>query len=827
MDRLSELIEKEMAAADAVKGGARAAHGKPTPSGAAHVKPPSLLERASVLLLSATASLRLLQRRAGVSDRALLLGAVLLVALVSVLSPLHHSAGLPTLLTRAAPLPTLSTSPFYNAHHSPVGAFASFTLGFKGASGGLGLEQAGSPMQPVYVMLETADLSALQTLPFFYLPTAVGGDPAFYSQMGNALGERTSSRVLAFADADIQRALRLGSDTWTAGDLTFRILSPPHSVPDPQGARVDDTQLADAVIPAVLVEIVVDNRGGRLPRRVVFGYQGSEPNAGGRRMDASLLPPGAVGIAHGLSTGIATDAPGAVAAQGFALSDVLADGKLANRSFALGNQIVLVASVPAGEVSTFHYAVSFFRGGAVTSGSETKYLYTRFHDSLESVASRALSRFGALRARAVAADALLEAATHLSVEQRWQVAHSVRSYYGSSQLLETPFGKPVWVVNEGEYRMMNTFDLTVDQLFFELDKNPWTVRNVLDHYTARYSYNDTLRFPAGEEDGGALSHPGGLTWTHDMGVANAFSPPGHSAYEQGGLSGLFSFMSSEQLVNWVLCATAYAATTGDAPWLSSHEGTLRAALASLQARDHPDQARRDGLMSLDSDRCGGGAEITTYDSLDVSLGRARGNVYLGGKTWAAYVCLEATFYGMGLETEAAAARQQADRAAATVAAALLPGGRGLPAVLGAGGSNSSIIPAIEGLVFPSHCGAAEALAPDGRYKAYLAALRLHLSAVLKPGICLFPDGGWKLSSTSDNSWLSKVYLSQHVARAHLGLAAGDSAAAAADAAHVGWLLHPEQSVWSWSDQMLAGVATGSRYYPRGVTSWLWLQEGAA
>jgi hypothetical protein len=28
---------------------------------------------------------------------------------------------------------------FFNAHHSPVGAFASFTLGFPGASGGLEL----------------------------------------------------------------------------------------------------------------------------------------------------------------------------------------------------------------------------------------------------------------------------------------------------------------------------------------------------------------------------------------------------------------------------------------------------------------------------------------------------------------------------------------------------------------------------------------------------------------------------------------------------------------------------------------------------------------
>ena len=30
--------------------------------------------------------------------------------------------------------------------------------------------------------------------------------------------------------------------------------------------------------------------------------------------------------------------------------------------------------------------------------------------------------------------------------------------------------------------------------------------------------------------------------------------------------------------------------------------------------------------------------------------------------------------------------------------------------------------------------------------------------------------------------------------------------------------------FAWSDQMLAGVAVGSKYYPRGVTSALWLLE---
>ncbi|GGE49058.1 hypothetical protein GCM10011391_29840 [Pullulanibacillus camelliae] len=52
----------------------------------------------------------------------------------------------------------------------------------------------------------------------------------------------------------------------------------------------------------------------------------------------------------------------------------------------------------------------------------------------------------------------------------------------------------------------------------------------------------------------------------------------------------------------------------------------------------------------------------------------------------------------------------------------------------------------------------------------------------------------------------------------------DEAGKEADAAHVGWLTHPELSVWSWSDQIISGEIAGSKYYPRGVTSILWLEE---
>ena len=158
-------------------------------------------------------------------------------------------------------------------------------------------------------------------------------------------------------------------------------------------------------------------------------------------------------------------------------------------------------------------------------------------------------------------------------------------------------------------------------------------------------------------------------------------------------------------MNWVLCAAAYVERVpDDHNWLVSTVSVFKAAFTSLSNRDHPDADQRDGLMSADSSRCAGGQEITTYDSLDTSLGQARDNVYLGGKTWAAYVALERLFQISGLQTLSQEAGAQAERAAATMADALTADGH-IPAVL-KGGSGSRIIPAIEGLVYPLFTGAA-------------------------------------------------------------------------------------------------------------------------
>jgi hypothetical protein len=67
--------------------------------------------------------------------------------------------------------------------------------------------------------------------------------------------------------------------------------------------------------------------------------------------------------------------------------------------------------------------------------------------------------------------------------------------------------------------------------------------------------------------------------------------------------------------------------------------------------------------------------------------------------------------------------------------------------------------------------------------------------------------------------LSKIYLCQFVARVVFGLPEDETA----DKAHRSWLLDPENAYFAWSDQMVAGKAKGSKYYPRGVTASLWLR----
>lgn len=696
---------------------------------------------------------------------------------------------------------------FFNAHHSPIGAFASFTLGFPGAKGGLGLELGKPADQNVFIGLESRDGSHFEALPFFESEE----DESVRYDVEKISDEMSQPQLKPFAPNQISRDFQAATDTWKTEDLSFTIYSPFRSVPDPEMAETPE--LKEAIIPAVFAEMTIDNRAGTKPRRGFFGDQGTDPYVGMRHIGDE----GIVGIGQGRNTAIVSSTPGVHSATGFSVEQILTEENEENWSFGLGENAVLVMDVPPGEKKTYSFAVCFHRSGFVTTDLDASYYYHRFFRNIEEVASFALHHFAKLTESCRASNRLIEN-SGLSDNQKFMLIHAIRSYYGNTEFLDVD-GKPFWIVNEGEYRMMNTFDLTVDQLFFELKMNPWTVRNELDMFVARYSYQDQIRFPGESE-----LYPGGISFTHDMGVANVLSPAEHSSYERYGLDGCFSHMTHEQLVNWICTAAVYVENTADGDWLKENLQVFIDGFDSMLNRDHPDPEKRDGIMSLDSDRVAGGTEITTYDSLDASLGQARNNIYLAVKCWAAYVYLEKLFERHGLNDLSGQAGDQAEKCAAALIKHQKEDGY-IPAVL-EGGNDARIIPAIEGLVFPYFTNCRDALNPEGRFGPFIHVLKRHLQTVLVPGTCLFEDGGWKLSSTSDNSWLSKIYLCQFVAREILGVR-NEERESAADAAHVQWLLNDENRYWCWSDQMVSGIAKGSKYYPRGVTGILWLEEKKA
>ena len=705
--------------------------------------------------------------------------------------------------------PTDPDTESYHSQHSPFGAFASFSIGLVGSPGGFGQSLRGAGRQNVYVGFRVGGAGAdWQLLPFFRPPQSnegafTGADP------GNSVAP-SGFRMLA--PAQYERTLGWASDTWRAeaGRFGFSLLSPFSRLPDPATLSRAAARLAFA--PAINGWIEFDNRTGKAPVELMFGV-GELDRLQRPVQDAGLDLPG---FAVGPDFGYATARSAAVAQRlGF---DVFAPKFRDHRGLhVIGGESALVFTVPAGQRKRFPLVLGFYQGGVATTGLPARYAYTQFFDSLEDVLAHALAHRAKAEKTAAQRDREL-AQSRLDADQRFLLAQAAHSYLGSTQLLWHK-GKPLWVVNEGEYRMMNTFDLTVDQLFWELEWTPWAVRNVLDQFVERYSYTDKINV------GGKLV-PGGLSFTHDMGVMNHFTPPGRSSYECDHLHGCFSHMTMEQLLNWVLCAVTYAEKTGDVKWLRRRQGVLLACAESLRRRDHPNPRRRDGLLKHDSARCGlDGAEITTYDSLDVSLGQARNNLYLSVKTLGAWVLLEQAFKRLGRKADSAAARATGDLLARTIATKFEPDTQSFPAVFERG-NRSRIIPAVEGFVYPLYLGIAEATDRKGRFGELFDLLTKHLCGIFQPGICIdAKSGGWKMSSTSTNTWFSKIAIAQHVVR-EIFPEAMTEAARAADRVHADWQRRPGCGEHAMCDQINSetGIVCGSRYYPRGVTTILWLRE---
>ena len=690
--------------------------------------------------------------------------------------------------------------PSFHAHHSPLGSYGTLTCGMLGASGGLALEE-GSPANGSVIAGYVDEKGVLNQLPLMGMQEDEAAD-----YFENKKEEKKEGDVLNIPPDSITRTYKWATDTFSAAPLNLEIINPFFAIPDPEKSSDEDQKFVSC--PANFIKISFDNTNGAKDIKLFIAFSPGKKQRW-RIFENEKLK----GFSHEDKMAVAIDKTNDCEPfVHWTVKQALNKPENAD-PFLLGGTAGLFFNVKAGKKQEYLLAYGFFLEGYVTYGIRTKYWYTRYFDSIEDVLAYALENSEAYLAEATKRDKELEE-SNLNYAQKFLIAHATRSYYGSTQWLEDN-GKPRWVVNEGEYRMMNTFDLTVDMLFYEMKWSPWTVKNVLDQFVDQYSYRDKVFSPENPEK----LYEGGLSFTHDMGASNHFSPVGRSSYEVKGLDRLcFSFMTCEQLTNWICCMGVYYSKTQDKDFLLKHKKTLLDCFQSLLNRDNPDPAKRNGMMSFESSMTWPGGEITTYDSLDHSLGQSRNNIYLGSKIWASHLALNSLFKELGLEQEAEAAFANAELSAETMTNAYDEELGFIPAVL-ENENKSAIIPAIEGLVFPKEMGLNEMISFDGPFKDYLSVLQKHLINILDSGICLYDDMGWKLSSTADNSWMSKICLCQYVARTVLGIKTDPKS----DEAHMTWEIDGSKDQ-ACSDQFRSKKALGSKYYPRIVTNILWLSE---
>src|SRR4051794_19351552 len=148
----------------------------------------------------------------------------------------------------------------FNAQHAPMGAFMSFTCGHFGSGGGIGVEIGKPANQNVYVGIKRGDRKSPH--PFRCLPF-VRGSTSFTAAAANFQVEQAPASmppsVECYAEQDIRRRFGWASDIWETSNLSFSIYTPFGSIPQPTAGADDYAALRDALLPAVVATLTIDN----------------------------------------------------------------------------------------------------------------------------------------------------------------------------------------------------------------------------------------------------------------------------------------------------------------------------------------------------------------------------------------------------------------------------------------------------------------------------------------------------------------------------------------------------------------------------------------
>ena len=171
----------------------------------------------------------------------------------------------------------------------------------------------------------------------------------------------------------------------------------------------------------------------------------------------------------------------------------------------------MCVSAEAGKKKTFHVACSVYAKEGSNGSCRTEYYYNRYFRNAEQAAEYILDHKEEIFSRSRRVEE--EIRNRYEDPLRLQLfCQSVRAYYASTQLLREESGYVHYNVCEGAYLWRNTMDLCADHLVWELKRNPWVVRSIMDEFIKSYSYYDRVCFPGREG-----LYEGGISFTHDMG----------------------------------------------------------------------------------------------------------------------------------------------------------------------------------------------------------------------------------------------------------------------------------------------------------------------
>lgn len=624
-------------------------------------------------------------------------------------------------------------------HHAPMGAWSSLTFGKPG--GGVGIETEALGIQAVgdFIVARSHGKGRTVAFPFF---TASESDD-YEGRMAGDLRSPAGAAWGALAPSAVSRSLGPAVDEFAGAGMRLRVISPRRFLDLPRNGETHP----DAVFPGLLLEFEVNNEDSD---EAATGFLGFSHKADGRMRPLDWSDPELAGVALRSNWALAArPASGAFTVRSGSVLPFVESGSPVIH--AGGTEGGIGFRIPPRTKRALQAVFGFFRDGrSVVQGAVASYAYTRHFDSVEAVCRHGLD----------GADSLRAAATEM--EERWErlipdplerslMAQASQGYYANSSLIRTTDGSLHWSVCEGQFAWRNTLDLAVDQLPFELAHHPSVARNVIEGFIQRYSYTDSLTF----EQDTQPTRPGGISFTHDQGNYTSYSPEGFSGYEAPDRCGVYAYMTTEQLLNGVFCSAAVAISGDDPAWATRHGDLARRLLSSIENREHFEPSQRDGILRGRSSRTGNGDEVTTYDALDHALQRSCGSIYIVVKTWCAALLLENWLALCGDAHGVQSAKALADRVARALARAFDKEKTAFPANLLEEGE-SLVFAALDPLAVPLSCGLAPALE---RYPEVLNLLHAHARTCLRPGVCVEPgNGGIRLSSTSSNSWPSKLAL---------------------------------------------------------------------